>query len=45
MLNSIQINQLQQCLIEDIKTLNLSGLEITEQVYIYLENLSGFRNY
>ncbi len=42
MLNSGQIKQLQQCLVEDIKLLNLSDLQITEQVYFYLENLSGF---
>jgi len=42
MLNSNQIEQLQQCLVEDIKLLNLSDSQITDQVYLYLENLSGF---
>lgn len=42
MLSSSQINQLQQQLISDIHLYKLTSNEITEQVYLYLENISGF---
>ena len=44
MLTDIQINELHQFLQEDIKLLNLTGNEITEQVGCYLENISGLEN-
>jgi hypothetical protein len=42
MLSPHQINNLQQQLISDIQRYNLTSNEITEQVYLYLENISGF---
>lgn len=42
MLSPHQINQLQQQLIDDINQYNLTSNGITEQVYLYLENIAGF---
>jgi len=42
MISSEQILQLQQQLLKDINSYNLSDDEITEHIYLYLENIAGF---